>query len=125
MSWPQPRYPLNWAFNWVHGHFFAPIFPVAVLNVERNWTSKGQAMPDAGDDIGMVLLDLHSPAASVAQLPPAELDGDVGLTQRKSGRYTLDDDTEAFSVGFTSGQEAKHLAWAFLVGCCTRISWPL
>jgi hypothetical protein len=55
-------------------------------------------VPDAGDDIGMVLFYLHSPTAPISELAPGKLDCDIGLAQTKPCGNALEDDAQPFAV---------------------------
>ena len=53
-----------------------PLFPVgevAVVDLERDRAAERAAVADAGGDVGAVGLDLHAPAAAVAELAAREV----------------------------------------------------
>ena len=58
---------------------FLPIFPIAVRNLQRNRGSNGDAMANAGYDMGGIALDLHASAAAVALLAAPKLAIEEGL----------------------------------------------
>ena len=64
-----------------------------VLLIERSLS-----VPNAGDDLRAVLLDLLSAAAAVAALTPAQVDRDVILRYRQTGGHALDDHRERLAM---------------------------
>jgi hypothetical protein len=60
--------------------------------------SFGVGHGERGDDLGAVLLDLLSPAAAVAALPPPQVNGDVVFGQQQPRGHPFDDDDEALAV---------------------------
>ena len=60
-------------------------------------------MADPGRDLGAVLLDLHPPAAAVAELAPREVVVEVLGTQLEARGQALDDRDQAGAVGLTGG----------------------
>ena len=79
-------------------------------------------MADAGGHLGAVLLDLHAPAAAVAELAPGEVAVDVLGAQLEAGGQALDDGGEPRAVGFPGCYEAKrHGAHTLLTGCGRQV----
>src|SRR5579871_3433875 len=85
-----------------------PIFPVAVVEQNRDGRTNGSAMADAGENMGCIALDLHAAAAAKALLPPPKfvvhnllIDLD---TRRKAGQKRY----KRFSVRFTGSKVTQH-----------------
>ena len=55
-------------------HDPGPVLPVAVGDEEQDRRAEGQAVADAADDLGPVVLDRLAGAAAVAALAPGEVD---------------------------------------------------
>ena len=89
-------------------HPLLPVLVVAVDDPERDGTPEGAPMANAGGDLGAVLLDLHAPAAAVAELPAREVTVDVLGPELEARRQALDDRGEARAVGFAGGYEAER-----------------
>ena len=64
-------------------HDLGPVLPVAVADQEQDRRAEGQAVADAGQDLGAVVLDRLARAAAVAALAAGEVDGEL---RRRSGR---------------------------------------
>ena len=64
-------------------------------------------MAHAGRDLGAVLLDLHAPAAPVAELAPGKVAVDVLGAQLQPGRKALDDRGQPGTVGLAGGYKAQ------------------
>src|SRR5687768_1128713 len=62
-------------------------------------------MSDAGKDLNLVLLDLHSPAPAVTLLSSPKLVVDSRDVDRKTRRQSLDNSHECLAVRFTCGCE--------------------
>src|ERR1043165_10228813 len=71
-------------------------------------------MPDAGQYLRVIALNLHAPTAAVAKLAAAKFVIDQTLIDRQSGRQTLDDRDERSAMRFSGGGETKH--YVFLCG---------
>ena len=58
-------------------------------------------MPHAAGDLHLVALDLHPPAAPVAELPAGEVAIDRVAVELQPGRQALDDAGQPGAVGLT------------------------
>ena len=67
-------------------HPLLPVAVVAVVDPQRHRAAERAAVADPGDHVGAVLLDLHAPAAAVAELAPREVAVDVLRGQLEPGR---------------------------------------
>ena len=65
-------------------------------------------MADAGGHLGPVLLDLHAPAAAMAELAPGQVPVDVLRAQLEPGRQALHEGGQARSVRLAGGDEAQR-----------------
>lgn len=52
----------------LHGQHLRPIFPVLVLNDDRDRRTDGFRIPHAGDNFGAVRFNLHTPATAIPLL---------------------------------------------------------
>jgi hypothetical protein len=52
---------------------FDPVLPVGVADDDSDWRADCFRMPDAGNDVSAIRLDLHSPAAAKALLTAPKL----------------------------------------------------
>src|SRR6185436_5776834 len=93
-----------------HRHGLLPVFPVAVLDGQRDRAPQGEPSAHAGGDVDLVALDLHPPAKAVAALAAREVPVDVGLGEREARGQPLDDGGQRLPVGFTRGEEAERRA---------------
>ena len=89
------------------GHHLRPVLPVAIADEEQDRRAEGGPVPDAGHDLGAVLLDRLARAAAVAALPPGEVDRQLVGGQGEPRRDALDDRAERLAVRFARGQEAE------------------
>src|ERR1043165_1494741 len=71
-------------------------------------------MPDAGQYLRVIALNLHAPAAPVTKLAATKFVIDQTLIDRQSGRQTLDYRDERSAMRFSGGGETKH--YVFLCG---------
>ena len=62
------------------GERFLPIFPVAISDLQRDRGADGDAMTDAGEDVGGVGFDFHAAAAAVSLLASPEFAVEERLT---------------------------------------------
>ncbi len=88
-----------------------PLFPVGVVPVDhRQGDRTAERLPVAhsGRDFGGVALDLHPPAAAVAELATSHVGVDLVTVERQSRWQTFHDASQAGTVGFTGGYEAQH-----------------
>src|SRR5450830_1736190 len=82
-------------------HNLAPVFPVTVLDVERNRAADSAPEAYLGHDSCSVFLDLHACAATIPELSSGKIPVDMIFGYRKPGRQTLDHHHQRGTVGFT------------------------
>ena len=76
-----------------------PVLEVQVDDLERDRAAERLPVPDTGLDLDPVGLDLHAPAAAVAQLATREIAVDVIGSQRQASRKALDQGNQRRPVG--------------------------
>ena len=72
--------------EWLDRHDLGPVLPVAVADEQQDRRAERQAVADAAEDLGPVLLDRLARAAAVAPLAAGEVDGEVVGGQGEPGR---------------------------------------
>ena len=92
-------------------HPLLPVRVVAVGDLERDRAAERAAVADAGGDLGGVALDLHAPAAAVAELAARHVAVDRLAVELEPRGQALDDAGEAGAVGLPGGDEAQRHAW--------------
>src|SRR5580658_676692 len=83
-----PRRFNGLVFGWIaglDGQFLFPVLPVAVHDLDGDGRADRFAVAHAGKNVRLVGLDLHSPAAAVALLPPPQLPVDEVEIDRHAG----------------------------------------
>ena len=70
-------------------------------------------MPQAADDVDLVLLELHPGAAAVAQAAAGEGVDDVARGHLDTGGQPLEDGDESGAVGLARGQPTQHARKSF------------
>ena len=88
-------------------HAVRPVRVVAVLDQERHRAAERAAVADAAPDLRAVGLDLHPPAAPVAELAAREVGVDVLRSHLQAGRETLQDGHEAGAMGLPRRRETQ------------------
>ena len=86
-------------------------FPVAhsLLRIDdRDRRAERAAVPDAAEELELVLLEAHARTAAVAEPAARELGRDVVDEDRKARGQPLDGDHEGRTVGLARRQEAQH-----------------
>ena len=91
-------------------HPLLPVGVVAVGDLERDGPAERAAVADAGGDLGGVALDLHPPAAAVAELAARHVAVDRLAVELEPGGQALDDAGEAGAVALPGGDEAQRHA---------------
>ena len=89
--------------------------PVAVLYPHGYGAANGEAVAYAGQDIRVVTLYLHSPAAAVAHLPSGHVPGDVLLAQGYARGQPFYHNGESLAVGLTGCKKPEHLFFPLLL----------
>ncbi len=103
----EAGHPLDLALERLGLHHLAPVLPIAVADEQGQGAAQGEAVADAGGDLGVVVLDLLSLGAAVAALAAPEVALHVLLGQWEAGGQPLHYDGEALAVGLAGGKEAK------------------
>ena len=87
-----------------------PLFPVGVVAVgdlERDRAAQRPAVPDARGDLGAVALDLHAPAAPVAELAAGHVPVQVLLGELQPGGKALYEACQAGAVRLAGGDKSE------------------
>ena len=91
-------------------HPLLPVGVVAVGDEDRDRAAQGAAVAHAGADLDRVGLDLHPPAAPVAELAPRHVAVERLAVELEPGRHALDDRDQARAVRLACGGEAEARA---------------
>ena len=70
-------------------------------------------MPEAADDVDLVLLELHPGAAAVAQAAAGEGVDDVARGHLDMGGQTLEDGDQSRAVGLARSEPTQHVRKSF------------
>ena len=89
-------------------HPLLPVRVVAVGHQQGHRAAERAAVADPGGHLGAVLLDLHAPAAAVAELAPREVAVDVLGAQLEAGRQALENGHEPGPVRLAGCCEAER-----------------
>ena len=89
-------------------HDLLPVLPVAIVDQHRDRRAERLAGAHAGEELSVVLLDLHAPPAAVALLAARELDVDVLGEEWQARGHSFENGHERVPVGFAGGCEAQH-----------------
>ena len=88
-------------------HPLLPVGVVAVGDEDGDRAAERAAVADAGADLDRVGLDLHPPAAAVAELAPRHVAVERLAVELEPGRHALDDRDEPGPVRLAGGREAE------------------
>ncbi len=95
-------------------HPLLPVGVVAVCDLQRDRATERAPVADARRDLRRVALDLHPPAAAVAELPARHVLVEVLRAQREAGRQALYDARQPRAVRLPGGDQSKrHTASLF------------
>jgi hypothetical protein len=98
-------------------HPLLPVGVVAVADPQRDRAAERPPVSDAGRDLGAVGLDLHPPAAAVAELASREVAVDVLGPQLEPRGQALEHGGQTRSVRLSGCREAqRHRAVTLLAG---------
>src|SRR5579884_1200357 len=87
-----------------------PLIPVGVVQVrdlERDRAAERPAVPDPAADRDAIALDLHPPAAAVAELPARQIAIDRVPVDLEARGKTVDDAGEAGAMGLAGGDQMQ------------------
>ena len=94
--------------RWLDRHARGPgLEMVGVLDQHRDRAAQRAPVPDAGEDARHLRLDLHAPAAPVAELAPLQIALEVCGEQRNPRRHPVEDPDQRGPVRFPRGEEAQ------------------
>ena len=88
-------------------HPLDPVLVVAIGDEQRDRAAERAAVANAGADLGRVLLDLHAPAAAVAELTARHVAVEGTPGRARARRASLDDRGQAGAVGLPGGYEVE------------------
>ena len=88
-------------------HSPGPVLVVAVPDDERERRAEREAVPEPGEHLDLVLLELLARAPPVAFAPAAQVGVDRGSVEREAGREPGDDRDERRPVRLTGGRRAR------------------
>ena len=91
-------------------HPLLPVGVVAVGDPHGDRAAERAAVADPGGDLGAVALDLHAPAAAVAELAARHVAVDRGQVELEARGQALDDAGQAGPVGLPGGDDAQRHA---------------
>ena len=123
-AWPGPRQVDLVGLEALDRPGVHPLLPVGVVAVgdeERDRAAQGAAVADAGADLDRVGLDLHPPAAAVAELAPRHVAVERLAVELEPGRHALDDRDQAGPVRLARGGEAERRHRAKAIGATWRV----
>ena len=111
-AWPGPRevHLGHVGLDRPRVHPLLPVGVVAVGDLEGDRAAERAAVADAGGDLGGVLLDLHAPAAAVAELAARHVVVDRVAVELEARGEALDDGGEAGPVALPGGDDAQRHA---------------
>jgi hypothetical protein len=89
----------------VHG--VDPLGPLGVVDHDADRRAERAAVPDAGEHLDAVDLEVHPGRAAVAEPAAGELRGEQLAGDGEAGRHPLEGGDEGGTVGLPSGQEAQ------------------
>ena len=91
-------------------HPLLPVGVVAVGDQDRDRAAQGATVAHAGADLDRVGLDLHPPAAAVAELAPRHVAVERLAVELEAGRHALDDRDQPRAVRLACGGETEARA---------------
>src|ERR1700728_38095 len=103
-------------------HALFPIGVVAILDLQGDRPAEREDMAHPGRHPRAVLLDLHAPAAAVAELTARHVAVEVLGRKLDTGRQALDEASETGTVGLASGDETeRHVRLVYLLASQTSL----
>jgi hypothetical protein len=91
-------------------HALLPVGVVTIGDLERDGAADRSSVTDAGGDLGRIALDLHPPAAAVAELAPRHVAVHRFAVELQPGGQALDDAGEPGAVALPGGDESQRHA---------------
>ena len=101
-------------------HAIRPMLEIAVPDGKRDRPAERLAEAYAREDVDVVFLNLHAPAAPVPLLPPREIAVDARKVELEPGRKPLEDCRERRAVRFASRQKTQSTHSCHLLFCNMR-----
>ena len=89
-------------------HALLPVGVVAVGDLQGDRTAQGSAVAHAAGHVHLVALDLHPPAASVAELAPRQIPVQALAIELEPGGKTLDDAGQSRPVRLARGCQVQR-----------------
>ena len=97
-----------------------PVLVIAVSHDERERCSERAPVPEAGEHLDLVLLELLARAAAVALLASVQIGVDRGAVEREPGRQAGQDRDERRPVRLAGGGESERHAASLACGSVAR-----
>jgi hypothetical protein len=92
-----------------HRESFLPIFPVAILETHRDGRPNRLAMPHAGKEVCLILLDTLASSAPEPQLAAVKLAPHELEIDRDARRQTGKPGQQGLPVGFPGSDKSQHV----------------
>ena len=112
MTGPRTRHRLLLVFRAIdvfHRKRFGPVFPIFVLDNDRDGRADGLRVADARNNFDLICFDLHAPAAAIALLPAPEFAIDGVERNGDPGGESGQGGDQALAMRFTGCFEAQHV----------------
>src|SRR6185369_2910981 len=90
------------------GQRLGPILPILVLDQDGDRRTNGMRVSDSADNVRVICLDFHAPAAAEPLLAPPQFPVDRRDGDRNSGGQPGQSGDKALPVRFSCGFKAKH-----------------
>src|SRR5262249_3451716 len=100
-----------------------PVFPVLVLQQDSDRRSNRHALPDAGENVSAVALNLHASAPAIPFLASPQLPIKKGLIHLQPGWHARQECNQGFAVGLAGGEVAQHGTFDSIRSPSFRTSW--
>ena len=92
----------------VGGHDLFPFGPFGIADGDRDRAALGAAVPDAAEQLHLVLFEFHPGTAAITEPAAGECGLDVLGAQFDAGGQTLDDPGQCRAMGFTGSKPTQH-----------------
>src|SRR5579864_1900312 len=87
---------------------FLPIFPIFVFEQNCDRGTDRDAMVHARENVRLVRLDLHAPAATITLLPSPKVAIEKFLIHGQTRRQTRQEGNQGFTMGLPGCEVAQH-----------------